>query len=210
MFENVNCPVASVVAVRSSPLIALVKWIDAPGMTAPLGSVTVPRTVPALPPCADTPGSASRMTRAERKERNVPRMNGMGCLLKMAVMREGNRGRCVPRSSVRSRHHSVCCEGIWGCTGDSPGRSGRSRMNRPKLETEGRLAAGRRRADEELRVPIAGNLAHFEDRSGRRNFDQRDGWGRGGDGRGGVHDDAERTMIGVGGDCMFVRHLCHG
>jgi hypothetical protein len=53
-FEKSNCPLASVVAVRSSPLTTLTRWTVAPGITAPVGSVTVPRTAPALPLWANT------------------------------------------------------------------------------------------------------------------------------------------------------------
>ena len=79
-----------------------------------------------------------------------------------------------------------------------------------KMKTEGRLAARRRRANEKLRVPIARYLAHFKSRSGGIDLDQRDGGGRGSDRSRGVHHDAEGTMIGVAGDRMFVRYLCHG
>ncbi len=50
--ENANWPVASVVVVCSNSLTALARWTVALGTTAPDGSVTVPRTVPALPLCA--------------------------------------------------------------------------------------------------------------------------------------------------------------
>ena len=60
-FVKVNWPVASVVVVRSNPLTLSVSWTVALGITAPLGSVIEPCTVPALPLCADA---------AERGEAN--------------------------------------------------------------------------------------------------------------------------------------------
>ena len=48
----------------------------APGMTAPLGSVTVPWIVPALPPCAaQTANGANSRARREREQRNGIRVN---------------------------------------------------------------------------------------------------------------------------------------
>ena len=72
---------ASVVVVRSSPLISLVRCTVALGMTAPEGSVTVPRTVPALPLCADAHVAAKSTATRGRMRGIARRMNGMDCLL---------------------------------------------------------------------------------------------------------------------------------
>jgi hypothetical protein len=56
--EKTNWPVASDVVVRSKPLTLSVRWTEALGITAPEGSVTAPRTAPALPLCADAETAA--------------------------------------------------------------------------------------------------------------------------------------------------------
>lgn len=120
---------------------------------------------------------------------------------------------------MASMCHGLRCDGginpfaaraFWDTSELRPEDQGRGEMNWPKMETEGRLAAGRRRTDEELGVPVAGNLAYLKDGSGGGHLDQCDDGRRNGNGRRGVQDDAEGAMIRVAGDCMFVRHLCHG
>lgn len=77
---TLNWPVASVVALRSSLLSALERRTVAPGITAPLGSVTVPCTRAALPPCALTPATGHSRKSAESMLEYVPRLNGMESL----------------------------------------------------------------------------------------------------------------------------------
>src|ERR1035437_7073712 len=107
MFENRNWPVASEETVRSRPLVALVKWTVALGITAPEGSVTVPRMAPAFPLCAGGSNAARSRTKRGRMQKIVPRLNGMVNLRMMAAwMRKADRGLnrrgilCAKRATV--------------------------------------------------------------------------------------------------------------
>ena len=66
-----KAPVGSVVAVRSSPLTGLVKWTVAPGITAPVGSVTVPWTGAELPFCAAKRRGRHEPDRRKPTEKNA-------------------------------------------------------------------------------------------------------------------------------------------
>ena len=80
--------------------------------------------------------------------------------------------------------------------------------NQAELEMlESPLAGGWGRTREELRVPVTNDRSRFEHRRRRFDLDHDDHGSRHRNGRGCVHDDAQRAMIGVALDGMDVRHL---
>jgi len=72
------------------------------------------------------------------------------------------------------------------------------------------LAAVGRGAGEELGVPMADNGARFNQRRGGAEADQDNHGREDRNRRGGVHGDAQRTMVGIAIERMHVRHLDHG
>jgi len=67
--------------------------------------------------------------------------------------------------------------------------------------------AGGRRTNEEGRVPVAGERAHFKERCSIGERHQDNEGSRSSDGHGRMHDDTQRAMIRVAGSRMHVRHL---
>ncbi len=59
-------------------------------------------------------------------------------------------------------------------------------------------------------MPVADDRPRFENRGRRFDLDQDDDCSRYRNRRGGVHDDAQRAMVGVALNGMDVRHLDYG
>jgi hypothetical protein len=75
---------------------------------------------------------------------------------------------------------------------------------------EDALTAGGRGSSEELGVPIPDDRARLDNRLGGADSDQ-DYYSRGNRNRcRGVHRNAQRTMVGIAVQRMYVRHLDHG
>lgn len=72
------------------------------------------------------------------------------------------------------------------------------------------LERGRRRTDKELWVPITADAALFEHGRGHRNLDKGDERSSSRDGSRGVHDNADRTMIGVAAHRVGMSNLRKG
>src|SRR5579863_9539148 len=71
-------------------------------MTAPLGSVTVPCTGPALPDCARAPGAPRTRLRAATGTRNAPHLNGMKLPPIESLSEEREAGARGPGAIMRS------------------------------------------------------------------------------------------------------------
>ena len=111
-------------------------------------------------------------------------------------------------SSVHEGLSPFCLISRWECADALPLQGASLNGNQAELENcEDALAGGWRRTGEELRMPVADDSARFENRGRRFDPNQDDHGSRYRNGRGGVHDDAQRAMIGVALDGMDVRHL---
>lgn len=70
-------------------------------------------------------------------------------------------------------------------------------------------AGNRRRASEELRVPVSRDRANLKSRRGSFNLNQHNNGGSNRNGSRGVQHDAKRAVIRVGVERVDVRHLRH-
>jgi hypothetical protein len=100
---------------------------------------------------------------------------------------------------------------MWECTDVLPSKAASPNGNQAELENcEDALAGGWGGTGEELRMPVTDDRARSEDRGRRFDLDQGDHCSRYCDGRGCMHDNAQRAMVGVALNRMDVRHLDYG
>ena len=78
------------------------------------------------------------------------------------------------------------------------------------MEAERCLAAHGRRTREKLRMPVTSDSPDLKHGSGHRHLNQRHEGHGGHDGRGRVHHDAQRAMIGVAAFLVTMRNLRDG
>ena len=118
-------------------------------------------------------------------------------------------GDCDAASSVHSGLLPILVSQLVTSRGSIARRNGLC-ANGIRLKLEDRekaLAAYRRGACKELGMPITGDRSRLKNRSAGLDLDQNYCGSGNRYGRGRVHHDAERAMIGIGFHRMHVRHL---
>jgi hypothetical protein len=105
----------------------------------------------------------------------------------------------------------LCRISLGECADALLSQGARPNGNQAELESyEDALTGGWGRTGEELRMPVTNDCAGFENRGRRFDLDHDDHDSRYHNGRGCVHDNAQRAMVCVTLDGMDVRHLDYG